>query len=68
MVIHKRNNLWRNNKYDVSALIDNKKKEIDRLRPFAIKYMIEHKRLQGSKWYDDLANKVLGSEQEWTKE
>lgn len=45
----------------VSTLIDNKKKEIDRLRPFAIQYMIEHKRLQGSKWYDDLENKVLGS-------
>ena len=46
----------------VSALIDDKKKEIDRLRPFAIQYMIEHKRLQGSEWYANLANKVLGSE------
>ena len=48
----------------VSTLIDNKKKEIDRLRPFAIQYMIEHKRLERSKWYEDLVNKVLGSDKE----
>lgn len=38
----------------VSTLIDNKKKDMDYQRPFAIKYMLEHKRLYGTKWYEEL--------------
>ena len=48
----------------IATFIDNKTKDMNKQRPFAIKYMIEHKRLQGSKWYDDLVNKVSGSDKE----
>lgn len=41
----------------VSTLIDGKKKEIDYQRPFAIKYMLDNKRLYGTEWYCKL--KVL---------
>lgn len=48
----------------VATLIDGKKKEIDYQKPFAIKYMLDNKRLYGTKWYCKLKdNGVISSEQ-----
>lgn len=38
----------------VATLIDNKKKNIDYQIPFAIKYVLENKRMYGTKWYEEL--------------
>lgn len=35
----------------VTTLIDDKKKEINYQKPFAIKYMLDNKRLYGTEWY-----------------
>lgn len=35
----------------VATLIDDKKKEINYQKPFAIKYMLDNKRLYGTEWY-----------------
>ena len=41
----------------VATLIDGKKKEIDYQRPFAIEYMLNNKRLDGTEWYYKLTNR-----------
>lgn len=44
----------------VSTLIDGKEKEIDYQRPFAIKYMLNNKRMEGTKWFYNLKEKNGG--------
>lgn len=42
----------------VATLIDNRKKDMDYQRPFAIEYMLQNKRLEGTQWFENLIKEV----------